>query len=105
MVGRPLALAGGLALCLVSFLGSLVADEPEDAAYDVGDDELTGLGGDEAAACARDIGDEPVYVMPFRARDDLEEDVGGRDGAGLGALDLPPLQQAVRASDGVLAWV
>jgi hypothetical protein len=73
----------------VPSLGSLVADEAEDTARNIGDDELVGQGTGELVSCARDVVDEGVDVLPFRLGDDLEEAVCSSDGAVLGTSYLP----------------
>lgn len=87
--GSHHAFTRSLARSFVPILGSLVADEAEHAAGDVGDDELVGQGARELVARARDVVEEGVDVLPFRPGDDLEEAVCGSDGAILGAGDLP----------------
>lgn len=83
-----------LARSFVPVLGCLVANQAEDAPDNIGDSEFVGLGLDESAAGRADILDESIDVLPSRLGDDLEEDLGGGDGAGLGALDLSSLEEA-----------
>lgn len=87
-------LAGCLAGGVVSIFGSFIANETQYSAHNVGNDELLGLRFYQAAADAGDVVDEAVDIMPFRAGDNLEEDVGSCDSAGFGALDLASLEEA-----------
>lgn len=95
--------AGGghrcLTLCLIFWIVALfsgfVADQAEHAAHNVADGEFCRLGLDESTADLGNVVDEDVDVLPFRARDDLEKDMGSGDGAGLGTLDLTSLEEAI----------
>jgi hypothetical protein len=89
-----LGLARCLAGSLVPILGGLVANQTQNSSHNIGNDELLGLSLDQATAGAGNIIDEAIDVVPSRAGDDLEEDVGGSNSAGLGALNLASLEEA-----------
>lgn len=82
----------------MALFSGFVADQTEYAAHDVTNGEFCRLGIDESTANLGNVVDEDIDVLPLRARDDLEKNMGSGDGAGFGALDLASLEKAILLS-------
>jgi hypothetical protein len=92
--GCYLGVAGGLARGLPPVLGSLVANQSEDSADNVGHNKLIRLCVNEPATCFTDISQEGIDIVPFGLGYDLEQDVCGSYGAGFRSPNLSPLEKA-----------
>lgn len=65
------AVTHGFAGKIIAVLDGLVADKAEDPSCNVGNDQFVGLCFDKSSAGLRNVGNERIDILPFRAGNDL----------------------------------
>lgn len=73
---------------IVPVFGGFVTNQAQHSPHNVPNDELVGLRRNKLPANQLNAADELIDGGPSVPGDDLEKDVGGRSGTGLGAPDL-----------------
>lgn len=98
MDGGGSALAGHVIAVLLGF----VSNQAQDSPHNVADNQLARLGGDQSAAHRLNTGQKLIYVAEAVPGHNLEQNMGRREGAWFGTMNLPSLEESVVGVSGEL---